>query len=192
MAHKFDPKNLERLEAPKRLKIFEPSLLFQELSLKNFNTILDFGVGTGFYLPYLVNLLTPLGKVYAIDVQRELFDYAKEKCQKLGLTEKVEFKLIEEERPLPFEEGFFDFIYLAFTFHELKDPDFALKEMKRVLKPEGKLLLIDWNKKEREMGPPPQEVFSFEEIHTYLERASFKIIKALSDHPYVFIFLAEK
>ncbi len=192
MAHKFDPKKIEKLEDPKRLNIFDPQTLFKELNLKAFKKILDFGAGSGFYLPYLAEILSPDGKIYALDLQKELLEYAKNKSEKLNLSDKVEFHLISEKEPLPFSENFFDFVYLAFTFHELENPDLTLLELKRVLMPGGKLLLIDWNKKERDMGPPPSEVFAYEEIENYLKGSNFKILKTFKDHPYIFLFLAEK
>ncbi|MEZ0343660.1 MAG: class I SAM-dependent methyltransferase [Caldimicrobium sp.] len=192
MAHKFDPKKIEKLEDPKRLKIFNPDILFKELGLNNFKNILDFGVGSGFYLPYLAKILKPEGKIYAIDLQKELLEYAKNKSEKFKLSEKIEFLLVKEKEALPFSENFFDFVYLAFTFHELDNPDFTLREIKRILIPGGKLLLIDWNKKERDMGPPPSEVFDYEEIENHLMASNLKILKTFKNHPYVFIFLAEK
>lgn len=192
MAHKFDPKKIEKLEDPRRLEILDPEALFRELNLDNFNRILDFGVGSGFYLPYLVKILKSEGKIFAIDLQEELLECAKNKSEKFQLSEKIEFYLVKEKEILPFSENFFDFIYLAFTFHELDNPNFTLREIRRVMIPGGKLLLIDWNKKERDMGPAPSEVFDYEEIEDYLKATNFKILKTFKNHPYVFIFLAEK
>lgn len=192
MGHKFDPQKIEKLEDSKRLKIFDPESLFRKFQLNNLKYILDFGVGSGFYLPYLSKILSPNGKIYALDIQKELLDYAKDKCKKLNLTEKVDFLLVKEKDPLPFGENFFDFIYLAFTLHELEDPIFTLQEIKRVLREGGKLLIIDWNKEQRDMGPPPSEVFSYEEIENFLKSLDFKILEAQKNHPYMYIFFTEK
>jgi ubiquinone/menaquinone biosynthesis C-methylase UbiE len=192
MGHKFDPQKIEKLEDPKRLKIFAPDSLFKKFQLNNFNYVLDFGVGSGFYLPYLLKILRPNGKIYALDIQKELLDYAKEKGKKFDWVEKVDFVLVKEKDSLPFEENFFDFVYLAFTLHELEDPIFTLQEIKRVLKEGGKLLIIDWNKEQRDMGPPPSEVFSYKEIEIFLKSLDFKILEAKENYLYIYIFLAEK
>ncbi|BAU22542.1 fibrillarin-like rRNA methylase [Caldimicrobium thiodismutans] len=192
MAHKFDPRKLEKLESPERLKIFDPEALFKDLNLSHFESILDFGVGTGFYLPYLVSLLSPSGTIYAIDIQEELLRYAQEKYKDSPLMKKVKFLKIDEFEPLPFSPAFFDFIYLAFTFHELNEPHQTLKDLHHLLKKKGKLLLIDWDKRERDMGPPPEEVFEKEEIINLLKESSFKIKQKIAKEPYVWIFLAEK
>lgn len=192
MAHKFDPKKLDKLEDPKRLRIFNPDSLFKELGLGGFDSILDFGVGTGFYLPYLTRLLTASGLIYAVDVQDELLAFAQEKLKGSPFENKVRFLKIEEKKPLPFESDSLDFIYLAFTFHELSAPQETLRELYRLLRPGGKLLLIDWNKEKRDMGPPPEEVYAEAELLKFFESEAFYICHKRVREPYIFIILAEK
>lgn len=116
MAHKFDPRKLEKLESPERLKIFDPEALFKDLNLSHFESILDFGVGTGFYLPYLTSLLSPSGVIYAIDIQEELLRYAQEKYKDSPLMEKVKFLKIEESGPFLLTQPFLISFILPLLF----------------------------------------------------------------------------
>jgi ubiquinone/menaquinone biosynthesis C-methylase UbiE len=173
MAHKFDPSMLEKLEDPSRLEIFHPEAVLNKFGLKEGMAVLDVGTGTGFYLPYLSKLVGEKGKVYAVDIEPKLLDYAKKRVEDLRLKNVEVLK--SEENSIPLPESSIDFIFMAFVFHELKEPQKYLEEIKRVAKVDATLLIIDWTKIDRDIGPPPSEVYSEDEVQNYLKGAGIEV-----------------
>jgi ubiquinone/menaquinone biosynthesis C-methylase UbiE len=173
MAHKFDPSMLEKLEDPSRLEIFHPEAVLNKFGLKEGMAVLDVGTGTGFYLPYLSKLVGEKGRVYAVDIEPRLLDYAKKRVEDLRLRNIEVLK--SEENSIPLPESSIDFIFMAFVFHELKEPLRYLEEIKRVAKPDATLLILDWTKIDRDKGPPPSEVYAEDEVQNYLKGAGIEV-----------------
>ncbi|RUM31588.1 MAG: methyltransferase type 11 [Aquifex sp.] len=184
MVHKFDPSKIKKLDDPSRLELFDPEKVLKEFGLKEGMTVLDVGTGAGFYLPYISKLVGEKGKVYAIDIQDEMVNYAKKKVEELNLTNVEVLKSEENKIPLP--DNTVDFIYIAFTFHELSEPLKFLEELKRVSKSFAYLAIIDWKKEERDKGPPPEEVYSEWEVGLILEDAGVKVGRVIEIGKYCF------
>lgn len=184
MAHKFDPEKIKKLDDPSRLELFDPEKVLKEFGLREGMTVLDVGTGAGFYLPYLSKFVGEKGKVYAIDVQEEMVNYAREKVKKLGLTNVEVLKSEENEILLP--DNTVDFIFMAFTFHELLQPLKFMEELKRVAKNFCYLAIIDWKKEDRDKGPPPEEVYSEWEVGLILEDAGIKVGRVVEVGKYCF------
>ncbi len=184
MAHKFNPEKIHKLEDPSRLEMFDPEKVLKEFGLREGLTVLDVGTGTGFYLPYLSKLVGEKGKVYAIDVQPELLEKAKEKVKEKNLSN-VEV-MQSEENSIPLPDNSVDFIFMAFSFHELSDPKAYVEELKRVAKPFAYLAVIDWKKEERDKGPPPEEVLSEWEIGLILDDSGVRVGRVVEIGKYCF------
>ena len=184
MAHKFDPKNVHKLTDPSRLEIFDPEKTLREFGLREGMTVLDVGTGPGFFLPYLSRMVGEKGKVYAVDIQEEMVKMAQEKVQKEGLSNVEVMK--SEENSIPLPDHCVDFIFMAFTFHELTDPKTFAQELKRIAKPFAYLAVIDWKKEERDKGPPPEEVLSEWEVGLILDDSGIRVGRVVEIGKYCF------
>jgi ubiquinone/menaquinone biosynthesis C-methylase UbiE len=97
---------------------------------------LEIGVGTGKNLPYY----PPGVKISAIDFSRRMLSRAREKALQNNL--KVEFLEMDAQQ-LAFPDDYFDTVFATFVFCSVPDPVIGLKELRRVCKPEGRLLLLE-------------------------------------------------
>jgi len=100
------------------------------------NRVLEVGVGTGKNFPYY-----PKGiEITAIDFSPGMLKRARKKAS----AEDVRVALIEMDvQQLDFPDNYFDTVFATFVFCSVLDPVAGLKELKRVCKPEGKLLLLE-------------------------------------------------
>jgi ubiquinone/menaquinone biosynthesis C-methylase UbiE len=104
--------------------------------------------------------------------------------EKLQNYPNVSFKVANASK-LPFANNSFDIIISANAFHYFEDPDVALKEMKRVLKPEGQVIILDWCKDYlfcrifdfffKIFDPAYQKSYTQAQFHRLLVKAKFKI-----------------
>ena len=98
--------------------------------------ILEVGVGTGKNLPYYPEGLT----VDAIDISPRMLERARKRATLLNLSVKFQEMDVQE---LTFPDKVFDTIFATFVFCSVPDPVKGLRELLRVCKPEGKLLLME-------------------------------------------------
>jgi SAM-dependent methyltransferase len=85
-----------------------------------------------------------------------------------------------------------DLVIMITLHHELDKPELMLKEIYRVLKPGGKIVIIDWKKIDMEQGPSIQLRCKPEDIHNQLQSAEFKNITLSVTWPKHFMLIAEK
>ncbi len=101
--------------------------------------VLDFGCGPGSYIAHASQLVGDKGKVYAVDVQPLAIKAVSKKVARHNL-ENV-FPLLSTGYPIDINSHTIDFIYALDMFHHIKDSQPFLKELHRLLKPEGTLFI---------------------------------------------------
>lgn len=157
MVHKFDVKKAGILDDPERVKILDPATIFEKLDIKAEMVLADLGCGTGFFS---IPAARRVKKVFALDISQEMLDILKEKIKKEKITN-IEV-ILSGESSIPLSDKSVDILFMANVFHELEDK--LLKEVKRVLKMNGRLMIIDWKKMKMDFGPPLQERLDEKEV----------------------------
>ena len=122
--------------------------ILEEVGIKPGFQVLDYGCGPGSYIVPLAKLVEESGKVYALDIHT----LAIQKVQDIALKkrlENVETILSDCQTGLP--DNTLDAVLLYDAFHHLSDPNGVLKELHRVLKPDGILSFGDHHMEEKEI-----------------------------------------
>jgi SAM-dependent methyltransferase len=101
--------------------------------------VLEIGPGTGYYSLPVAEWLGPDGRLELLDVQQEMLDHTLGRARERGL-ENVSCSL-GDARALPYPDDAFDAAYLTAVLGEIPDPDDALRELRRVLRPGGRLIV---------------------------------------------------
>ena len=114
--------------------------ILEEVVIKSGDRVLDYGCGPGSYLIDLAEMVRKSGKIYALDIHPLAIQSVQEIARTKGLTN-VETILSNCETGLP--DNSVDIILLYDIFHGLSEPQAILKELHRILKPEGTLSLND-------------------------------------------------
>jgi ubiquinone/menaquinone biosynthesis C-methylase UbiE len=103
--------------------------------------VLDLGCGPGFFTLEMARLVGSSGKVLAADLQDGMLEKLKVKIQNTGLANRVEFHQCPADRIGLSEKC--DFILVFYMLHEVPDPGAFLREIKALLKPDGKVLIAE-------------------------------------------------
>lgn len=178
--HKFNIKNIEKLDSPKRRLSMPPEETLNKFNINKSGTLLDIGCGIGYFTIPAANILNQ-GKVIGLDIVPEIIDLAKERAMNIS---NIEFKICEEYS-FPVEDGSIDYVFISNVIHEIENRPKYFKEIQRVLKPNGMLFIIDWEKKETKSGPPISDRISREEMIELCNLNNFKHIENIdinADH----------
>jgi len=132
----------------------DPRHNIEQLGLSDHNIVADFGAGSGFYAIEAARAVAPHGRVYAIDVQKELLERLKKQGHALHIKN-IEILTgdLEKIGGSKVREGLCDTVIVSNVLFMIEDKKAFLTEAKRILKPSGRLLLIDWSASFSHMGP---------------------------------------
>jgi len=137
--------------------LIPPRRILDSLSLKASDTVIDFGCGTGFFT---IPFAKQARRVVAIDAQAVALEEAKKYAAKSKV--KVEF-FQNDGKNIPLPDSVADLVFLRRVYHELDDKQAVLRELTRLLKPNGRLAIIEkTEKKLMPIGPPVVPVFEIE------------------------------
>ncbi|MFT5887446.1 MAG: demethylmenaquinone methyltransferase/2-methoxy-6-polyprenyl-1,4-benzoquinol methylase [Zhongshania sp.] len=109
------------------------------------NKVLDIAGGTGDLAAKFSRLVGRDGKVVLADINDSMLLVGREKLTNLGIVGNIEYVQANAEC-LPFPDNYFDCITIAFGLRNVTDKDAALRSMNRVLKPGGRLLVLEFSK----------------------------------------------
>lgn len=124
------------------------------------HTILDIAGGTGDLAAKFSKIVGAEGKVVLADINESMLRVGRDKLTDKGITANVEYTQANAES-LPFPEHTFDCITIAFGLRNVTNKDAALRSMLRVLKPGGRLLVLEFSKPSNEVLSRAYDTYSF-------------------------------
>ena len=178
MAHKFDPKHAHKLDAESFRKEIDPSAVLKNLGLTPKDIFIDIGCGTGYYLKAAASKIARPDALYGLDTSGKMLRFLKKHTDAEILARVKLLKSREYSFPLPDALG--SFVLLSTVLHEVDDKVLLLAEVRRVLKPGGRIGVIEFEKKETPHGPPLHHRISAEETAEWLSAAGFSRISLTS------------
>jgi ubiquinone/menaquinone biosynthesis C-methylase UbiE len=125
-------------------RAFRPELnrVVRAVPLPSGAAVLDVPCGDGFFTALLARRLYPFGKVTAADLSDAYLAAARERVARTADAAAVAFARADAYR-LPFDDAAFDVVWCAQSFISLDDPVAALREMRRVLRPAGRVAVLE-------------------------------------------------
>ena len=126
-------------------------MALERLSVSEGETVLEIGFGTGHCLKRIAESVGPKGKVYGIDISTGMMEISKERLEKAGLEDRVKL-FCGDAANLPFDDSTFDAVFMSFTLELFDTPEIpkVLEQIKRVLKPKGRLVVVSMSKENGE------------------------------------------
>jgi ubiquinone/menaquinone biosynthesis C-methylase UbiE len=165
-----------------------------KLGLKEGMLVADFGAGTGFNTKVASVRVGHTGKVYAIEIQKGLVNKLRSELAKEGISNvEVIWGDIEVKHGTKIANNLMDAVIASNILFQAEDKLGFVDEIKRILKPQGKVLVIDWNDSFSGMGPIPEHIIKKDKAEDLFIKRGFKKMENISvgDHHYGIIFKYE-
>jgi len=144
----FNVKKIEFLQSNDRKTWQKPDEIMRYLELQLYHVVADLGCGTGYFS---VPISSKVKKVYAIDIQKEMLDYLEIKIKKNHI--KNIKTLLSKDDIIPLQNESVDVLLSVNTLHEFQNRDKIIKEIYRVIKKTGRIVIVDFKKESTNFGP---------------------------------------
>jgi demethylmenaquinone methyltransferase/2-methoxy-6-polyprenyl-1,4-benzoquinol methylase len=151
----------------------------RQLVSSNPKNILDVATGTGDFALTCYEILKP-EKITGIDISEGMLDIGRKKIEKAGLQQKIEL-LNGDSEAILFDDNSFDAVTVAFGVRNFENLEKGLDEIKRVLKPGGKLIVLEFTKPSL---PVIKQVYNF-----YMNTITPKIGKIIAKNNEAYQYL---
>lgn len=171
----------------------DPQSNVLQLGLRDSMRVADLGSGVGHHALAASHIVGTLGRVYAVDVQEDILRSLANTAKARGIKNiETIWGNIEKRGGTSLKEQSMDAVILSNTLFQLEDHAVAIAEIKRILKPGGRLLVVDWAGSYDGMGPNKDAVVP---EHTALELFITNGFHKLKDfragpHHYSIVFTA--
>lgn len=184
----FDPKRAPYLDADERIKELRPYQLLQDKAgIKPGMTCIDLGSGTGTFSSPLLFCVGTEGVVYAVDDSQEMLEHLREKNQPPNLI------LVHGDvSQTGLDNEIADFCIMSSILHEVDQPANLLAEAFRLLKLDGRVLVVDWKAELDSPGPPQRLRLSREKVEQLFKQVGFHNFQYLDWSRNYYIALADK
>ena len=164
----------EWLERQSREQEESISLALENLPISSNSVVADIGAGSGYYTFRIAPKVTE-GKVYAVEIQDEAIKYLQDRTKELDFSNVIPIMGGEQTPNLPANS--IDLVIMVDVYHELEYPQEMLTAIKESLKPDGKILLIEYRGEDPEVAIKPLHKMTVRQVEKELKANGFKLLE---------------
>jgi ubiquinone/menaquinone biosynthesis C-methylase UbiE len=168
----------------------KPDAVVQALNFQPGQVVADIGAGSGYFTLRLARAVEPKGTVLAVDVDAGMLDYLRQRLAQNNVKN-VQVMKVPAHDPLLID-GSLDLAFVCNVYHHLEDREVYMRKVRKALKPNGRLVIVDFYKKEGiPVGPPMHMRLSEDEVQKELQTAGLKVTEKLTLLPYQYILIVQ-
>ncbi len=180
--------SLGGLADPKRDAYQKPEEVMQALRLRQGEVVADIGAGAGYFSIRLAEGVGPNGHVYAVDISADAIRALNQRIYEARLQNISTILAVPANPLLPRPVDRFVFVNV---WHHVEDQSGYLNLMKKMLRPGGQIVMIDFHKRDLPVGPPVAEKIAREDLVTQLQTHGFRIREEHAFLPYQYFIVFE-
>ena len=179
------------LERPEREREENVSKLMPSLDVKEGDVVADLGAGTGHHAVRLSKLVGAKGKVYAVDIQKEMIALMQKRFKKEEISNVTLVHNTEKDPKLP--AGAIDMILMVDVYHEMSYPHEVMGELVKALKPGGRLVFVEFRLEDKKVPILEVHRMSIAQVKKEMTpHAEMKHQKTLDHLPWQHVIIFEK
>ncbi|MEK7578928.1 MAG: methyltransferase domain-containing protein [Patescibacteria group bacterium] len=172
-----------------------PEKILKEFQIGEGTHVGDFGVGVGSYALAAAEAVGETGSVYAFDIQKDMVTRLVKTARDEKITNlHVVWADLEEPRGTKLADTSLDAVIVANLLFQIEAKDVLIGEVIRVLKPNGRVLIVDWKESFGHTGPHPDAIVPEKVARPLFEGAGFVFERSVAagEHHYGLVFRKNK
>ena len=185
--HQDSKAYIAMLEDPARDAYQKPHEVLTALALREGERIADIGAGSGYFSLRFAQHVGATGRVYAVDVSPDMIMFLNRRVRDAGV-ENVRTILAVPDDPL-LQNASIDRVFICETWHHIDQHPRYLALLKKILKPGGQVVIIDFQKHETPGGPPMEMRISREQVVREFEQNGFRLAREHTFLPYQYFLV---
>ncbi len=175
------------LEDPARDAYQKPHEVVMALNLKEGETVADIGAGSGYFALRFAQHVGPTGRVYAVDISPDMIVHLNQRIRDARL-DNVRTVLAVPDDPL-LAPASVDDVFICDTWHHIGNHPRYLATLKALLKPGGRVSIVDFQKKREIPGAPYEIRLAREDVVREFEQSGFRLAKEHTFLPYQYFLV---
>lgn len=181
-------KKIDKFESTSRLKEIDIAGSFELLGFSDNMTLADIGSGTGLVVFEASKYKN--SKVYSLEMSDTMIEIQEDRIKQRKIENVEIVKQDVDENKILIDDNTCDVVTMFTVFHEIEDKIYIIREIKRILKSKGKLLIVEFHDKDTGFGPPLDERLSKEDIDKVCSKEGFTMTEEdiLGENFYRLIF----
>jgi SAM-dependent methyltransferase len=178
------------LTRPERETEEQPDEALKAIGIARGSSVADIGAGSGYMTIRMARLVGPAGKVYANDIQPRMLELLGEnlKKQKIANVEPV-LGEIDDPKLAP---SSVDLVLLVDVYHEFSEPQKMLRHIREALKPDGRLVLLEYRGEDPSVPIRPEHKMTVEQVKAELEPEGYRLDQVKENLPRQHILIFRK
>lgn len=181
------------MNVPKGLVFVDPKQVIRELSVGLGDTVADFGAGSGYFSFEFAKTVGSEGKVYALDVLPSALEAITSRAKTLGLANVVATRVnLERPNGSGLGAGSVDWVIVKDVLMQNKDKATILREVARILKPDGRAIIIEWHPDEGTVGPERELRIAPEQLKAWLSESGLSVVDEPAVGGFHYAFVVKK
>jgi ubiquinone/menaquinone biosynthesis C-methylase UbiE len=173
-----------RLMSDERRSYQDPLKISKAIGVRKGMTVADMGCGSGFFTLPLATLVGPKGLVYAVESNPTMLRHLRDNIRKSGVNAKTIRVMRADVSRTRIPSACADIVLLVRILHDIENRRTFLKEVRRICKPGGRVVDLDWKKIRMKHGPPYEIMLSKSESTRILTENGFRLIRAFNPGRY--------
>ncbi|MBI2045910.1 MAG: methyltransferase domain-containing protein [Parcubacteria group bacterium] len=171
----------------------DPQKNIGQLDVREGDRVADFGAGSGAYVFAVSGRVGPSGRVYAVDVQKDLLTKLKNEARQQHIFNiEIIWADLDSGAGTALLEESVDICIISNLLFQVSSKEQVALEAWRILKPNGKVLIVDWNDSYGGLGPSPKDVFPKDAAKALFLKQGFTYAKEIDAGGYHYGILFRK
>ena len=174
------------------VRFIDPKKVLFQIEIIPSDVVAEFGCGTGYFVFPVAKMTQGNGRVYALDILKEKLEVVDSQVKILGLTNVATKRVnLETEKGSGLQDESVDWVIMVNMLFQNKNKELIISEARRVLKPGGKILVIEWNPQDTSVGPQKSVRISKEALLEMAQKLALGLEKEIevSDFHYGLILV---
>jgi ubiquinone/menaquinone biosynthesis C-methylase UbiE len=157
-------------------------LLLKALKIPEGGVVCDLGCGNGYFTLRLAKLVGPRGRVLAVDIQPEMLELLNVRAETRGVTNVEPILGTIADPKLP--AGKLDLVLLVDVYHEFSHPELMLQAIRQSLKPDGRIVLVEFREEDPTVPIRPLHKMSKRQVNKELTANGYELVEEFDDLPW--------